>query len=211
METLIMATDHPDYIIEQPTEIPDFTSDFVRASMTMIIAIIVWVAFFTFVYPFLYYSFPIIGLFAAAVIIMFLLSYTFSIFSNFLGVLAYQLVSMQTGLQYMNYSTKCPYLQRKWLSFTCRAEQLSEFDVPAYRKCHKESMWLECWPERISSILQVYDSVPPKQQQGLAYILANMKELGRPASDKMVEVLKNETNDVQVRLAAGYALSQMKE
>ncbi len=72
-------------------------------------------------------------------------------------------------------------------------------------------MWLQCWPERVPSILNVFDIVPPKQQQQLAYLLASMKEHASSASFKMMEVLTNDQAELLLRLSAGYALSEMKE
>ena len=72
-------------------------------------------------------------------------------------------------------------------------------------------MWKQCWPERIPSILSVFDSQPIKKQRMFAYILAGMKEYATSASPKMYEVLTNQELDLETRLAAGYALASMKE
>jgi hypothetical protein len=189
----------------------NFTSDLLSAALSLFLVIIVWYSFIQVIYPFLYITLDILGLIAAMLIMMFLLSYTFGKASVFLSVLAYQSATWRTGIPYMNSKTKCPYLERKWLTFSCRAEQLADFDVPAFQRCHHEDLWLQCWPDRVPSILQVFDSSPSKKQQHFGFILASMKENARTAGFKMLEVLTSETYTMDVRLSAGYALSEMKD
>ncbi len=190
---------------------PDFVSDFLRAISMVVLVLMTWYLFFTLIYPILVFSFDLLGIIGSMIIMMVLLSYTFAQFSQFLSVMAYQTASWRTGIPYMNNKAKCPFLQRKFLNFFCIAEQVAEFDIPAFERCHKEKMWLDCWPQRIQSIIDVFDTVPPKRQQQLAFILGTMKEISQPASFKMHEVLTNEMYEMEVRLAAGYALAEMKE
>ncbi len=190
---------------------PNFTSDLLSASLSLFLVMIVWYSFLQVIYPFLYFTLDILGLIVAMLIMMFMLSYTFAKGSIFLSVLAYQSASWNTGIPYMNPKNKCPYIQRKWLKFSCRAEQLSDFDVPAFKKCHNEEMWLQCWPDRVPSILQVFDSSPPKRQLQLAYLLGSMQEHAQSAGFKMLEALTNEMLSMDIRLAAGYALAEMKD
>jgi len=189
---------------------PNFASDLISATLSLFLVIIVWYSFLQVIYPFLYLALDLLGLIAAMLIMMFLLTYTFAKGGILLSVLAYQSATWRTGIPYINSKTKCPYLERKWLTFSCRAEQLSEFDVPAFQKCHKEEMWLQCWPDRVPSILQVFDSYPPKKQQQLGFLLASMRENAQSAGFKMLEVLTDEAFTMDVRLAAGYALAEMK-
>ena len=189
----------------------NFTSDLLSAALSLFLVIIVWYTFIQVIYPFLYITLDILGLIAAMLIMMFLLSYTFAKVSVLLSVLAYQSATWRTGIPYINSKTKCPYLERKWLTFSCRAEQLSDFDVPAFQRCHHEDLWVQCWSDRVHSILQVFDSSPPKRQQQFGFILASMKENARTAGFKMLEVLTSETYTMDVRLSAGYALSEMKD
>lgn len=190
---------------------PNFTSDLLSAAFSIFLVIIVWYTFIQVIYPFLYFTLDFLGLIAAMLLMMFLLSYTFAKGSILLSVLAYQSATWRTGIPYMNSTTKCPYLKRRWLTFSCRAEQLSDFDVSEYQKCHNEEMWLFCWPDRVPSILQVFDSNPPKKQQQLAFLLASMKEHAQSAGFKMLDVLTNEAFTMDVRLSAGYALAEMKD
>jgi hypothetical protein len=190
---------------------PSFTEDLINTSLTLFTVIVIWYLFLQVVYPFLYIQLQLIGLIASMLIMMFLLSYSFSKGSLFLSVIAYQSASRRTGIPYMNPKHKCPYLERKWLTFSCRAEQLSGFDLPAFQKCHNKEMWLQCWPDRVPSILQVFDSVPPRKQQQLGFLLASMKEQARSANLKMLEVLTDTSFKMDIRLSAGYALAEMKE
>ena len=206
-----MSNDLTDSIPTKSELAPNFTVDVINTSVSVFVVIAIWLIFLQVVYPFLYLSFGFIGLIGSMLLMMILLSYSFSKGSDLLSVLAYQSASWRTGIPYMNPKTKCPYLERKWLTFSCRAEQLSEFDVPAFQKCHNEEMWLQCWPDRVPSILQVFDSYPPKKQQHLGFLLASMKEHARSANLKMIEVINDNTFSMDVRLAAGYALAEMKE
>ncbi|MHA1976905.1 MAG: HEAT repeat domain-containing protein [Candidatus Hodarchaeales archaeon] len=216
-------TDNPLILAER---VPDFVSDFVGTIGNVFLVLVIWYFFFTFVYTTLYYLLDILGLIVSMIIMMYLLTFTFAKFSEFLSVMAYQSASWRTGIPYMNYKTKCPFLQRKFLNFTCIAEQIAEFDIPAFEKCHREAMWLECWPDRVPSIIDVFDNkydkvievkdrtthiTTPKRQQQLAFILGAMKERAKYASFKMLEVLKDESYLMDVRLAAGYALAEMKD
>jgi hypothetical protein len=190
---------------------PSFTEDLINTSLTIFVVIVLWYAFLTIVYPFLFFTLDLIGLIAGMLIMLFLLPYSTSKGSLFLSVIAYQLASRNTGIPYMNPKHKCPYLERKWLTFSCRAEQLSKFDLPAFTKCHNKEMWLLCWPDRVPSILEVFDSVPQRRQQQLGFLLASMKEQARSANLKMIEVLTDTSFKMDIRLSAGYALAEMKE
>ena len=201
-------TDNPLILTEMA---PDFVSDFLGAISMVFLVLGGWYFFFTLFYPILVINFDFLGIIAAMIIMMFFLTYSFGKFSIFLSVMAYQSTSWRTGIPYMNDKTKCPFLQRKFLKFHCIAEQIAEFDVPAFVKCHRETMWLECWPDRVPSIIDVFDSVPSKRQQQLAFILGAMKERSQSASFKMHEVLTNEKYEMDIRLAAGYALAEMKD
>ena len=97
-------------------------------------------------------------------------------------------------------------------------------------------MWEPCWPDRLSSILEVFnnpDSYPPqvpngffaqlayrglseeekelkkqaKYKQQLSLIIATMKEHALPAAPTMYELLVNETEDIETRVTAGFALA----
>ncbi len=190
---------------------PDFVSDFIGAISMVFLVIAIWFVFFNLVYPFLAIQFEFLGLIGSMIIMMFLLTYTFARFSEFLSVMAYQSASWRTGIPYLNYKTKCPFLQRRFFKFNCIAEQIEELDIQAFKKCHFENMWLECWPQRVPSIINVFDTVPPKRQQQLAFILGAMKERANSASTKLYEVLTTESYEMDVRLAAAYALAEMKE
>jgi len=71
-------------------------------------------------------------------------------------------------------------------------------------------MWEACWPERIPSILEKYDEAPANVKQQYAFILAAMKDIAFPAGDKMYQALTNDTLEIEARVAAGYALEEMK-
>ena len=82
-----------------------------------------------------------LGLFGLAIVFIamfILMPYTIALFSRLFEVIAYQSASWRTGVPYMNYKTKCPFLKRKLLSFSCKAEQLAPFEVAAFEKCHKK-------------------------------------------------------------------------
>ena len=206
-----MTTQNPETSLTETLIEPDFTSDLIKAAGYVFIIILVWISFVSIIYPFLIMSFDLFGLLASIVIMVYLISYTFSVVSQFLGVLAYQSASWRYNIPYMNYKKKCPFLRRNLLSYQCWAEQIEKFDVSIFEKCHKEHMWVNCWPERVPSILTTFDSFAPKEQRRLALILGIMGENGIEASLKMNEVLNNETINIDVRLAAGYALAQMKD
>jgi hypothetical protein len=206
-----MSNNQTDFTAMKTEMAPSFTSDLINAAISIFAVIITWYVFLTIIYPFLNFTLGLLGLIASMLIMMFLLSYTFTKGSQFLGVLAYQSATWRTGIPYMNSKTKCPYLDRKYLTFSCRAEQLAEFDVPAFKRCHHEEMWLQCWPDRVPSMIQVFDSYPPKKQQQLAFLIAGMKENARSAGFKMLEVLTNDAFSMDVRLSAGYALAEMKD
>ena len=125
-----MSNDLTDSIPTKSELAPNFTVDVINTSVSVFVVIAIWFIFLQVVYPFLYLSFGFIGLIGSMLLMMILLSYSFSKGSDLLSVLAYQSASWRTGIPYMNPKTKCPYLERKWLTFSCRAEQLSEFDVP---------------------------------------------------------------------------------
>ena len=72
-------------------------------------------------------------------------------------------------------------------------------------------MWEACWPDRIPSILEKYDEAPANMKQQFAFILAAMKDIASPAGDKMNEALINDTLEMEARVAAGYALEEMKD
>ncbi|MHA2052560.1 MAG: HEAT repeat domain-containing protein [Candidatus Hodarchaeales archaeon] len=206
-----MTLNHSDIQEQISGEIPSFSTDITRAITQLALALLSWYVFLSIIWPFLRYLLGFLGDLAAGILMIMLLLYTFTIGGLFLDALAYQSAVRNTGLPYMNYTTKCPYFFRKRLTFYCRAEQIADFDVPAFRKCHNEDMWLQCWPERVPSILNIFDTVPLKRQQQLAYLLASMKEYASSASFKMMEVLTNEQVELLLRMSAGYALSEMKE
>ncbi|MFX1284876.1 MAG: hypothetical protein ACFFB5_14540 [Promethearchaeota archaeon] len=205
-----MGLEHPTEV-EPPTP-PSFMNDFMNTLLSTIITVVLWILFFAY-YEWLRLFFPLffgisIGTIVATLLVFFL---TYSTVIRWLDVWAYQIASWRSNVPYMNYQTKCPFLQRKLLSFTCRAEQIAPFEVELFEKCHKELMWEACWPERIPSILLVYDEAPAKMKQQLAFILAAMKEHALPAAEKMHEVLTSETLGLEERVSAGYALEEMKD
>ena len=205
-----MSNDQFDSPLILAERVPDFISEFIGTVSMVFLVLVTWYFFFTIVYPILL-IFELLGIIGSMIIMMFLLTYTFAKFGDFFEVMAYQSASWRTGVPYMNYKTKCSFLQRKYMKFTCIAEQTEEFDVSAFEKCHKEKMWLPCWPERVPSIIDTFDTVTPKRQQQLAFILGAMKENSKFASFKMLEVLKDEAYDMDVRLAAAYTLAEMKD
>ncbi len=203
--------------LEQPDEVgtttpPIFMIDFLNASISTIFTAILWILFFGY-YEWLIALIPLFGSISVGTIIgtLIVFFFTYSLIIRWFNVWAYKLASWRGGAPYMNYRTKCPFLQRKLLSFSCRAEQISPFEVELFEKCHKEPMWEACWPERIPSILQVYNGAPAKMKQQFAFILAAMKEHASPASEKMYEVLTSETLGLEERVSAGYALEEMKD
>ena len=155
---------------------PDFTSDLIKAASYVFLIVLVWISFVSIIYPFLLFSFDLLGLIASIVIMVYLISYTFNVVSQFLGVMAYQSASWKYNIPYMNYKSKCQFLRRNFMSYQCWAEQIEDFDVSIFEKCHKEHMWVNCWPERVPSILATFDSFPPKEQRRLALILRIIKK-----------------------------------
>ncbi|MFX0015425.1 MAG: HEAT repeat domain-containing protein [Promethearchaeota archaeon] len=206
-----MELKQPDSARNSTTAKPSFMVDFANASLSTIFSILLWILFFQY-YPVLGSIIPLffgisVGTLVGTVIIIF---FTYSILVRWFEIWAYQIASWRYPIPYMNYRTKCPFLQRRYLTFSCRAEQIAPFDIPAFEKCHKSLMWEACWPERIPSILQVYDEAPPNVKQQYSFILAAMKEIASPAADKMYEALTSETLEIQARVSAGYALEEMK-
>lgn len=187
---------------------PNFMSDLGYLLLTTIVTVFLWVIFFNYL-DFLF-ALDLIGFVLILVILMFLMPYTFYTIRRWFEIWAYQVVSWRRGLPYMNYKTKCPFLQRSMFTFSCKAEQIAPFDEGIFKKCHIEPMWKACWPERIPSILQIFDDAPSKAKKELAFLLALMKEHAFPASSKMIEVLTNPVYEIEVRVSAGYALAEMK-
>ncbi len=207
-----MSDEQVDPLIIQSKTEPEFMSDLIESLGMVFLVILGWYLFFFFVYPSLFILLgELLGFFASIIIMMFFLTFTFTKVGEFMSVIAYRTASSRTGLPYMNYETKCPFLKRRYLNFTCIAEQIEEFDVPAMERCHKEFMWLDCWSQRVPSIISVFDTLPPKKQQQLAFLLGAMKERAHEASMKMQEVLTGELYEMDVRLSAAYALAEMKE
>jgi hypothetical protein len=190
-----------------PSEEVNFIGDLSNAFIRTILVIFLWYLFFYYYYLIL--SFGLIGLVIIFVVMMLILPYTFSSVSLWFNIWAYKIVSWQTSLPYMNYKTSCPFLKRKRLNFSCHAEQIDPFEKDKFERCHREPLWEACWPQRIPSILQVYDEAPSRKKQQLASILAAMKEHAAPSGMKMLEALNSDILDVQTRLYAGLALAAM--
>ncbi|MHA1974181.1 MAG: HEAT repeat domain-containing protein [Candidatus Hodarchaeales archaeon] len=191
---------------------PEFISDVVQAFLTAIMVIFSWYIFLS-LYGWIM-SIPLLGFLIVIGVFMLLLPYTLYQISRWLEIFGYKLLSMKLGIPYMNYKSKCPFLKRKRLTFYCTAEQSKPKEIifdPTFMKCHNESMWEECWEGRVPSIIAVFDSVPPKLQQNLAFTLAHMKEKASESSFKMLETVNNEEYSLDVRLSAAYALAEMKE
>ncbi|MFW9777658.1 MAG: HEAT repeat domain-containing protein [Candidatus Heimdallarchaeota archaeon] len=195
--------------VKLPPKVPTFSGDLVRGLLTLSLSGLTWIILFTYM-PF-FLSLGILGLIIVIVAILWLLPYTFSGVNRLFEAVAYQRAASQTQLPYLNYPTKCQFLQRRQLNFTCMAEQLAPFDLTVFNRCHNQPLWELCWQERIPSILEVFDMETAERQQRLGFILAAMKEYAKPAATKMLEVLNNEDIDTQVRITAGYALEEMKE
>ncbi|MFW9903462.1 MAG: hypothetical protein ACFFFH_03955 [Candidatus Thorarchaeota archaeon] len=191
---------------------PSFTSDLMNAIFMTVFTVILWILFFQY-YGVLGAIIPLfLGVSAGtlvATILLFFLSY--SLVVRWFEIVAYQIASWRTNVPYMNYRTKCPFLIRKLLTFSCKAEQIAPFELAIFEKCHKQPMWEACWPDRIPSILVKYDEAPANIKQQFAFILAAMKGIASPAGDKMYEALTNDTLEVEARVAAGYALEEMKD
>ena len=197
-----MASEHIDQL-EQVSFVEDLIKVFVRT----VITIFLWYLFFGY-YPLLIGD--IIGLVIIFVVMLLLLPYTIALVSQWFQIWTYQMVSWQSGKPYMNYKSKCPFLVRKRLTFSCRAEQIAPYEKDLIEKCHKVALWEACWPERIPSILEVYDEALPKNKQELAFMLVTMKEHASPSGSKMLSVLNDESLEMNSRLSAGIALSSMK-
>lgn len=197
-----MASEHIDQL-----EQVSFVEDLIKVFFRTVIAIFLWNLFF------IYYGLlmgDIIGLVIIFVVILLLLPYTIALVSQWFQIWTYQMVSWQSGKPYMNYKSKCPFLVRKRLTFSCRAEQIAPYEKDLIEKCHKVALWEACWPERIPSILEVYDEALPKNKQQLAFMLVTMKEHASPSGSKMLSVLNDESLEMNSRLSAGIALSSMK-
>ncbi len=204
-----MASEQSDIISSSPTiEVPNFMTDLMNVILSTFIVIMIWYLFFLF-YDY-FFSLGLLGLVILFVVILFLLPYTINMGKRWFEIWGYKIVSWRTGVPYMNYRTKCPFLQRKFFTFSCRAEQIEPFNEAIFEKCHKEIMWEACWPERIPSILQMYDEALPKEKQRFAFILAAMKEHASPAGMKMHEVLTDDSLELEARVSAGYALEEMR-
>ncbi|MFX0052127.1 MAG: HEAT repeat domain-containing protein [Candidatus Hermodarchaeota archaeon] len=233
-----MTSELADIQLNSTTTEPRFSKDFLNVSIYLVVTIIIW-TFFLLYYPF-FLSWGIIGLVIAFVGFFLLIPYTFGLFNRLFEAFAYQNASRRTGVPYMNYKSKCPFLKRNFLTFSCVAEQIAPFEVAIFEKCHKKHMWEPCWPERLSSILEVFnneDRYPPKVPDGfftqlsyrglseeekeakkrtkykqqLSLIIAAMKEHALPAATTMYNLLVNETEDIETRVTAGFALAEMKE
>jgi len=111
-----MTVQNPETPLTETLIEPDFTSDLIKAAGYVFIIILVWISFVSIIYPFLIMSFDLFGLIASIVIMVYLISYTFTVVSQFLGVLAYQSASWRYNIPYMNYKTKCPFLRRNFLN-----------------------------------------------------------------------------------------------
>ena len=198
----------------EPTSIPappNLTSDLMNAIFSAMFTVILWVLFFQY-YGLLSGLIPLflgvsVGTLVATIILFY---FSYALVVRWFEIAAYQLASWRTNVPYMNYRIKCPFLIRRRLTFSCRAEQIAPFEVEIFEKCHKKSMWEACWPERIPSILMKYDEAPANMKQQYAFILAAMKDNASPAGDKMYEALTNETLEIEARVAAGYALEEMR-
>ncbi|MFX0174110.1 MAG: HEAT repeat domain-containing protein [Candidatus Hodarchaeota archaeon] len=233
-----MTSEPVDIQLDSTTMEPRFSRDFLNVSIYLVVTIIVW-TFFLLFYPYMM-TWGLVGLAIAFIGFFLLIPYTFSLFNRLFEVFAYQNATQRTGVPYMNYKTKCPFLKRNFLTFSCIAEQIAPFEVAIFEKCHKKHMWEPCWPERLSSILEVLDNedqYPPKVPDGffaqlsyrglsqeekeakkrtkykqqLSLIIATMKEHALPAAIAMYELLVNEAEDIETRITAGFALAEMKE
>ena len=198
-----------DASITQTEEIPNFINDLLTLVGTSALVSIIWYLFFMF-YGYIL-SLELIGMIILFVVMLLLLPYSMTLVGKWFEIWAYQSAAWKHSIPYMNYKKKCPFFQRKYLKFSCKAEQLAPFDIPTFEKCHKDKLWEDCWVNRVPSIIEVFNSVPPKKQQELSFILGAMKDKATLASNKMNEVLSDAQVEMETRLAAGYALSEMKE
>ena len=225
-----MASEQPEIIPSSTIDVtPSISNDLMNTFLTTLITITIWIILaiaVNFLIETFGWLFGLIIIFVA--LYFFVIPLTAFVISRWLEILAYNAASRRTSVPYMNYQKKCPFLQRKRLTFSCIAEQIIPFELSIFEKCHKEPMWEACWPERIPSILEVYDVAPDTQaalrktslektrfdflrysKQDLAFILAGMKEVAAPAGMKMYEALTNDSLDPGARVAAGYALKEM--
>lgn len=201
-----MASEHINQL-EQVREQVSFVDDLIKVFVKTIFTIFLWYLFF------FYYNLlmgDLIGLVIIFVVMLLLLPRTIALVSQWFQIFAYQMVSWQLGKPYMNYKSKCPFLVRKRFSFSCRAEQIAPYEKDLIEKCHKVALWEMCWPERIPSILEVYDEALPKNKQQLTFILAAMKEHASPSGSKMLSVLNDTSLEINSRLSAGVVLAAMK-
>ncbi len=198
-----------DSLTTHTEEIPNFVNDLLSLVGTSALVSLLWYLFFMF-YGYIL-SLELIGMIILFVAMLLLLPYSMTIVGKWFEIWAYQSAAWKHSIPYMNYRKKCPFFQRKYFKFSCRAEQLAPFDVPAFEKCHKTKLWEDCCANRVPSIIEVFDSVPPKKQQELSFILGAMKDKATLASNKMSEVLSDPQIEMETRLATGYALSEMKE
>ncbi|MHA2305244.1 MAG: HEAT repeat domain-containing protein [Candidatus Hodarchaeales archaeon] len=197
-----MSSEHINQL-EQVSFVEDLMNVFIRTIFTI----------FLWSLSFIYYGLlmsDLLGLVIIFVVMLLLLPYTIALVSQWFQIWAYQTVSWQLGKPYMNYKSKCPFLVRKRFTFSCRAEQIAPYQKNLIEKCHRVDLWEACWPERIPSILEVFDEATPKNQQQLAFILAGMKEHALPAGSKMLSVLNDTSLEINGRLSAGVALAAMK-
>ena len=207
-----MELNQPDDVSNSLSVPPSFTTDFLNAFLSTIFTIVLWFLFFMY-YEFLSGLLPLLpgislGTIGGTLIVFF---FTYSLIIRWFEIWAYKLASWRSGVPYMNYRTKCPFFQRSRLTFSCKAEQITPLKLEIFEKCHNKAMWEVCWPERIPSILEVYDEAPAKTKQQFAFMLAAMKEHALPAGEKMHEALTNNTLELEARVSAGYALEEMKD
>jgi HEAT repeat protein len=203
-----MSSERPEDLPIMIDEAPNFVNDLRESVISLVVVIAFWILFLGYVYPLLLALLDLIGLVVAFFAIMIILSYTFANSNRLIEILVYKRVSMNTNLPYMNYKTN---LERKRTTFSCKAEQIAPFEVEIFEKCHKEPMWEACWPERIPSVIEKYEDASPTEKQRLSFILAKMKEKAAPASQSMYNSLLDEFQELEVRIAAGYVLAEIKD
>ena len=206
-----MGLNQSDTEATPPPAPPSFSTDLMNAIISAMFTFFLWVLFFQY-YGVLGGLIPLflgvsVGTLVGTIILFY---FSYSLVVRWFEIAAYQLASWRKNVPYMNYRTKCPFLVRKWFTFSCRAEQIAPFDLEVFEKCHKEPMWKACWPERVPSILEKYDEAPANVKQQYAFILALMKESASSAGEKMHEALTNDSLDIEARVSAGYALEEMK-
>ncbi len=191
-----------------PTEEVTFFSDLTNVFIRSIFIIFLWYFFFSY-YP-LIMSFGLLGVVIIFVVMMIILPYTLTAVTLWFNIWAYKILSWQTNLPYMNYRSKCIFLQRKRFTFSCLAEQIVPYEKDKIERCHREELWKVCWPQRIPSILEAYDQVPDKRKQRLSTLLVTMKEYAAPAGPKMLVALNNTTLEPTTRIYAGLVLAVTK-